>query len=114
VLETPLLPAHLGETFIKLGDRKLPLLVRPTDPVQQRIEIVPPDGLRLQPAPKLEIASRWGRYVRSERLEGATLVREERIELERARVAPADYAEFARFVTGIDAAQAAQLRISSP
>lgn len=111
VVEAPILPARLGETFVRLADRRLPLLVPPQDPLVQRVEIVPPPGHVPLAAPAVTLGSRWGRYERRERLEGSTLVREERIELPRARVAPEDYPEFARFVTAIDAAQAEPVSI---
>jgi hypothetical protein len=110
VLETTLLPLRMGESYARLGERKLPLLLRGSDPVEQRIEIVPPPGAALLAAPRVEVASRWGRYVRAERLEGGALVREERIELARARIAPADYPEFVAFIRQIDGAQAPPLR----
>jgi hypothetical protein len=111
VVESPILPARLGETFVRLAERKLPLLLSPQDPLVQRTEIRPPDGLSLRAAPEVTLATRWGTFRRTERMEGRTLVREERVALLPARVAPADYPEFARFVTGIDRAQAAPLRI---
>jgi hypothetical protein len=110
VLERPILPLHMGETYVRLGERKLPLLLRGSDPVAQRIAIVPPTGMALQAAPSREVASRWGRYVRTERLDGGALVRDERIELLRARIAPGEYPEFAAFIREIDGLQATPLR----
>ncbi|HSM93578.1 MAG TPA: hypothetical protein VLT47_11900, partial [Anaeromyxobacteraceae bacterium] len=111
VVDAPVLPAHLGEAFVRLAERKLPLLVSPQDPLVQRIEIVAPEGFAPAASPEVTLTSRWGRFHRVERVEGRTLVREERIELIPARIAPSDYAEFARFATEIDAVQAAPLRI---
>ncbi|MGB8931802.1 MAG: hypothetical protein WCC48_11200, partial [Anaeromyxobacteraceae bacterium] len=111
VVESPILPARLGETFVRLAERRLPLLLSPQDPLEQRTEIVAPDGLALRAAPEVKLSSRWGDFRRAERLEGKTLVREERIALFPARVAPSDYTDFARFVTEIDAVQGAPLRI---
>jgi hypothetical protein len=112
VAEAALLPARLSEAFLRLAERRLPLLVPPNDPLVQRIEIVAPPGLLPRAAPDVATASRWGRYERKERVDGATLVREERIELPRARVAPADYPDFARFVAAIDETQATPLRFT--
>jgi hypothetical protein len=110
VLESPLLPLRLGESYARLGERKLPLLLRGGDPVEQRIELFPPAGTALQAAPPLEVAARWGRYVRTERLEAGALVREERIEVGRARIVPADYGDFVAFLRAIDGAQAPPVR----
>ncbi len=111
VVESPIMPARLGETFIRLAERKLPLLVPPQDPLVQRTEIVPPDGLALHAAAASTLSSRWGSFKRAERMEGRTLVREEEVALLPARVAPADYPDFARFVTEVDRVQSAPLRI---
>jgi hypothetical protein len=111
VVEAPILPARLGESFVQMAERKLPLLVSPQDPLEQRIEITPAPGLSLRAAPAVSVVSAWGRFERRERLEGRALVREERIEIPRARVAPADYPEFVRFVTAVDAAQAVPLPV---
>jgi tetratricopeptide (TPR) repeat protein len=111
VVESPILPARLGEGFVRLAERKLPLLISPQDPLEQRIELVAPDGFAVGAAPEVTLSSRWGRYHRAERVEGRTLVREEHVALSPARVAPSDYTDFARFVTEIDALQATPLRI---
>lgn len=112
VLEAPILPARLREAYVGVAERKLPLLVAPQDPLAQRVELVAPAGLTLRPAPEVTLDTRWGRYVRKERLEAGALVREERIELARGRIAPADYPDFARFVTEIDSVQGAPIVIS--
>jgi hypothetical protein len=111
VVESPILPARLGETFVRLAERKLPLLISPQDPLVQRIELTVPDGFVVVAAPDVALTSRWGRYERAERVEGNTLVREEHVALFPARVAPSDYTDFARFVTEIDGIQAAPVRI---
>jgi hypothetical protein len=46
-----------------------------------------------------------GTYSRAERVEGGKLVREDRLELRRSRVSPADYPAFARFAAAVDEAQ---------
>ncbi|HSN90884.1 MAG TPA: hypothetical protein VLS93_06620, partial [Anaeromyxobacteraceae bacterium] len=45
------------------------------------------------------------RYVRSERVEGGALVREERLEIERGRIPPARYPDLAAFAGRVDAIQ---------
>jgi hypothetical protein len=111
VLEAPILPARLRETYVGVAERKLPLLVAPQDPLVQRVALVAPAGFALRPSPEVTLDTRWGRYARKERLEAGALVREERIELTRGRVAPADYPDFARFVTEIDAVQGAPILV---
>ena len=111
VVETPILPAQLAEGFVRLAERKLPLLVSPQEPLAQRVELSFPEGFTPQPAAGVVLTSAWGRFERTERLEGRVLVREERLEIPRSRVPPESYPEFARFVTAIDAAQGVPLRL---
>ena len=47
----------------------------------------------------------FGSYARTERVDGRTLVRDERLDLPRTRVAPERYAEFAAFAGAVDGVQ---------
>jgi hypothetical protein len=111
VVEAPILPVQLAESFVRLAERTLPLLVPPQEPLTQRVELAFPEGFAPQPAAGVVLASAWGRFERTERLEGRVLIREERVEIPRSRVPPDGYPEFARFVTAIDAAQGVPLRV---
>jgi len=113
VVEAPILPARLRESFVRMAARKLPLLVTSQDPIVQRIELVTPSTLAAVAAPDLRLEERWGRYERRERIEGGALVREETIALARGRIAPSDYPDFARFVMSIDAAEDAPIRLDA-
>jgi len=48
-----------------------------------------------------------------ERVEGGALVREDRLEVRRGRVAPAGYAEVVRFAGEVDEAQAARMDVGA-
>lgn len=111
VVEAAILPLRLSDSFVRLATRTLPLLVPQQEPLVQRVALTFPPGFVPSPAPTLVLASEWGRFERSERLEGKTLIREERVQIPRTRVQPERYPEFARFITSIDAAQGEPLRV---
>jgi hypothetical protein len=110
-LETPIFPLGLGQGLARVGERKLPLDFVAGDPALLRAEIVAPEGMVPVARPDVELATRWGQYRRTERIEGRTLVREERWERRRARIPPGDYPAFAAFLAAVDAAQAEPVRV---
>jgi hypothetical protein len=104
-LEWPLLPFRLSARYVQVAARRTPLLVAAPERAVQRVRIVPPPGLVPVAGAPLVVEGPGARYVRSERVEGGALVREERLEIERARVAPAQYPAFAEFAGRVDAIQ---------
>ena len=60
-------------------------------------------------APPEQLDTPYGAYVRSEAVEGRTLVRTERIEVRRNRVPPERAGDFAAFAAAVDSAQARPL-----
>ncbi|MFO0584855.1 MAG: DUF3857 domain-containing protein [Anaeromyxobacter sp.] len=98
--------ARLGARFVQLASRRTPLLVGAEERTRLRLEIVPPPGYAATAQPEESVATPFGTYSRRDRTSDAgVLVREEDLVLARARVAPADYAAFARFTSAVDAAQ---------
>jgi hypothetical protein len=106
MLDAPVLPSRLGARFVQMATRTAPLLLPIPERMTLRVEIRA-EGLAPSAAPPRELESPFGRFSRKETLEGTTLVREERLELSRGRIAPERYAEFAAFAAAVDAAEEA-------
>jgi hypothetical protein len=98
-------PARLGARFAQLASRESPLLLGVDEGARLRIEITPPEGAVPAAVPAVRLASPQGSFAREERVEGGKLVREDRLGLRRARVAPDAYPAFARFAAAVDEAQ---------
>jgi len=97
--------ARLGARFVQLAERRTPLLVANEERTRLRLEVVAPAGLAARPAAEESLVTPFGKYTRRDRLDGGLLVREEELVVLRGRVLPGQYTEFARFATGVDAAQ---------
>lgn len=105
VLEAPVLPSRLAARFVQVASRTAPLLVQVPERSVQRVEISAPPGLVPSVTAPRSIESPFGTFSRTERAEGRTLVREDRLDLPRGRIAPERYADFAAFAAAVDAAQ---------
>jgi hypothetical protein len=105
VVDALVFPARLGARFVQVAARTTPLLVPAPERAAQRIEIVAPDGFVARAGPAVRLETPFGRFVREERGDGRTLVREERLELARARVPPERYGDFVAFAGAVDAAE---------
>jgi len=112
VLEAALLPAELGPRYVRLAARTTPLLVQMAERGSSRIELVAPPGMRITAAPPIRLAGPFGTFERTERATDRGLVREERLEIPRARIPPAQYRDFATFVARIDEVQDAPVRVT--
>jgi len=110
-IEAPLLPVRLGARFVSRGTREIPLLVANGERLVVRAEIAVPAGAGPAPGGEREATAPFGSYRRAERWSGNVLVREDRFELRRSRVAPEAYPDFARFAAQVDEAQAAPTRL---
>jgi tetratricopeptide (TPR) repeat protein len=102
VLEGAGLPSRLGARYVQTATRTAPLLVQTPEHVVQRVEIRAPEGLVPVAGGRRAIESPFGAFTRVERIEGRTLVREDRLELSRGRIPPARYSEFASFAAAVD------------
>jgi len=107
VVDAPLFPARLASRFLQRARRETPLLVSADERSALEVTVALPAGWAPVPATAADIGSPFGRYRRVERTEAGRLVREDRFELLRNRVAPADYPSFAAFASTVDAAQEA-------
>jgi cellulose synthase operon protein C len=104
-IEASLFPARLASRFVQLASRRTPLVLPMTDRLRTRLVIRPPPGLRPAAGTARELSSPFGRFERTERLEDGALVREEALELRRARIPPDRYPGFAAFAAGVDEIQ---------
>jgi len=110
-IDAPLLPVRLGARFVSRGARETPLLLDIGERLIVRAEIAAPPGAGPAPGGEREATSPFGSYRRAERWSGNVLVREDRFELVRSRVAPEAYPAFARFASQVDEAQGAPMRL---
>jgi hypothetical protein len=113
LVEAPILQARLGARHLHVASRTTPLLLEATERSEVRLVIRPPPGaaaaqpgLAPQPGTPERLESPFGVFERRDRLEGGALVREERLELRRGRVAPGDYQACSAFCGAVDAVQA--------
>jgi hypothetical protein len=102
VVDSAILPARLAARYVAVAARATPLVLDMPEVVEQRVEITAPAGLVPEAAPPATLESPFGTFSRSERVDGGTLVQEDRYALQRARVAPERYAEFAAFAAAVD------------
>ncbi len=102
LLDAAIVPARLGARFVKVAARTTPLVVELGEIVDARIEIVAPEGFAPEPAPAGAADGEYGTFASTEVAQARTLVREERLVLRRARVAPERYADFASFAATVD------------
>ncbi len=105
VLEAPLLPARLGPRHLKLAARRTPLLLEATERSTTRLTVRPPPGVVPRAGPPERLETPFGTYQRTEAVVDGALVREERLEVRRGRVAPASYPAFGAFCGAVDAIQ---------
>jgi len=106
-------PARLSARFAQLAARDTPLLLPSVERATMRIVVIPGEGAVPVPAPFREVSGAQGRFRRAERLEGGALVREDRLEVSRGRIAPDAYPAFARFAADVDEAQAAPMDLGA-
>ena len=112
VLDGSPFAARLGARFVQVAARTTPLLVGQPERSTLRVEVVPPPGLIARPEPGDTLATPFGTYTRSDHVEGLALVREERLVLERGRIAPGRYTDFASFAASVDAVQERPLALT--
>ncbi len=104
VVESTPLPANVAGRYVRLAARTTPLLLQSPERSAARIEILPPAGLRVVPESPARMVTAFGAYERSDRsTDAGGGVRTERLDLERARIPPESYGEFAAFAAGVDA-----------
>ena len=105
VVDAPVFPARLASRYVQVAQRRTALLLPTAERGVARIEIVAPEGLTARAAPARKVETPFGTFARTERAAGRTLVREDRLEVARGRIAPAQYPDFASFAAAVDAIQ---------
>jgi Tfp pilus assembly protein PilF len=105
VIEMPIYPLRLGARWVTRGSRAIPLLVPSDDRTIVYLDVLPPEGMRAVPAPASEVVTPFGSFHRVESERNGHLVREDRFELRRGRIAPGRYPDFVRFAGAVDEVQ---------
>jgi hypothetical protein len=105
IVEQPIFPARLGARFLQRATRETPLLVASDDRVALEVMLALPAGWRPVPAAPAALTTPFGSFRREERVDGARLVRTDRLDVLRGRIEPAAYPAFGAFVRAVDATQ---------
>ncbi|HZZ86191.1 MAG TPA: hypothetical protein VFE30_16800 [Anaeromyxobacteraceae bacterium] len=105
VADSPIFAARLAARHPSRASRETPLLLGVSERSALEVVCRPPAGYHPADSRPREVSSPYGAYRRGERADGNALVREDRLELRLARVAPADYPSFASFARAVDGAQ---------
>ena len=106
-------PPRLGHRFAPTASRESPLLIGVGDLSSLRIELTPPPGAVPVAGAPVKVEAPQGSFTREERVEGGRLVREDRLELRRARIPVEAYPAFARFAAAVDEAQALPIDVGA-
>ncbi len=106
LVDAPLMAARLGARYVRLATRETALLIDGGERSVMRLTVRPPPGRAVRPVAAERLDGPFGRFERTERLEGGALVREDRLELKRGRIPPGEYGAFAGFAGGVDEIQA--------
>jgi hypothetical protein len=105
LLDAAIFPARLSARYVQIAARRTPLLVPGDERTAQRIEVIAPEGYRPRAAAPTSLVTPLGVFERRERVEGRTLIREERAEVLRGRLSPGSVRELATFAATVDEAQ---------
>lgn len=112
LVEAPILASRLGARYVQRAERTTPLLLDAPEHATTRLTVTPPPGLAPRAGAPERLETPYGLFTRSERVEGGALVREERLEVARGRIQPAQYPAFAAFAGGVDQIQARPVAFS--
>jgi hypothetical protein len=105
VVDAPVFPARLASRYVQIAQRRTALLLPTPERGVARVEIVAPEGFTARAAAARKVETPFGTFARTERADGRTLVREDRLEVARGRIAPGQYRDFASFAAAVDAIQ---------
>jgi len=106
-------PARLASRFAPQASRESPLLLGSGEATSLRIEVTPPPGATPLPNPAVQVTAPQGSFVREERVLNGKLIREDRLDLRRARIPVDAYPDFARFAAAVDEAQGLPLDLGA-
>jgi hypothetical protein len=106
VADVPVQAARLSARFAQRGAREAPLLLGGSERFTLALEVTPPPGWSPVAREGAEVRTPYGRYRRSERVQGGKLLRDDEFALERGRIPPGEWGAFGDFAAGVDEAQA--------
>ena len=99
-------PAELGQRFVQVGKRALPLFIGESEDSRTVVRLKLPAGYSPGSLlPPMDEKSRFGRYTRKESLDEGTLRIEESLRVERGRIPPAEYGAFSGWAGSVDLTQ---------
>lgn len=102
--------ARLGARFLSRATRETPLLIASPEQVTAEVRLHLPEGMTVERGAEAARAhARFGDFRRDVGLDGGTLAIREELRLERGRIEPVQYADFADWVREVDAAQQLEL-----
>lgn len=120
-LPLEIFPADLGRRFLTRAQRQSPLLLASPERVRSRVELTLPRGASViggpEAARELGLFGGYKRVVAIEGCHGAgpcEVTIQEELDLERGRVSPREYQEFAGWALAVDRAQSEELIYSLP
>ncbi len=103
-------PVHIGDRFLQLAARNLPLAITSWQRSSFGLTLNLPKGAVLGPAPaKVDLSTPFGTYTREETRVGDRLQLHERLVVPPQRIAPGRYPDFAAFAEAVDGAQRERL-----
>ena len=109
------MPAVLGQQYVELSRRTIPLFIGSTEASHTTVTLRMPAGYQLtELQARREADSPFGRLVRTEKQEGALLTLDETLRVERGRIPAQRYEDFARFAGQVDLLQARELLLARP
>ncbi|MBL8951890.1 MAG: hypothetical protein JNK82_13995 [Myxococcaceae bacterium] len=103
-------PALLGRRYLQVGMRRTPLFIDAAEESTTTATLTLPEGYTLTGAlPSVKASCPYGRFERSEKVQGRTVTIDETYRIEMARVPPADYERFGQFAGEVDLVQGREL-----
>ncbi|MCP3104591.1 tetratricopeptide repeat protein [Myxococcus sp. K15C18031901] len=103
-------PAQLGRRYVQLSSRRTPLYIDNTEASGTEVTLALPSGWKLpDPQPALDVRTPFGRFSRTEKVEGSTLTVTESLRVLRDRVPPNKYEQFSGFTGDVDLIQTREM-----
>jgi cellulose synthase operon protein C len=110
VIPDPVVALHLGQRFVKVWSRSVPLLVASPEHVVTHIEVAsPPKRLPRSPNPPVHVDGPFGKFDHVEVVSGDRLIIDEESGLKMQRVTPKAYPDFADFAALVDRVQGSEV-----
>jgi tetratricopeptide (TPR) repeat protein len=103
---------HLGPRFVRLAERKTPLLLAADDLSRTHVTVKLPSGAHVQPPAPMDMETPFGHYAATWKLDGGALKMDEEFLLHRGRLSPEQYLAFKSFAVSVDAAQTREIPVA--